>query len=107
MNSAANTRLKTRRRPGEAILYNSLYGPKGDLYPAGQIIAMRQDMVDLGGSEAGASADEGALGTPSQKNTRFNEYRQKATSLGLADYFRGILSRLDMFLFAQCVGQNR
>ncbi|PSL23633.1 thioredoxin family protein [Dyadobacter jiangsuensis] len=85
---------KNVQEAGEAILYHSLYGPKGDSYPAGRIIAMRHDMVRLGVPEADASARlliKELAAHLREKNTmaavsRFNEYRGKATTLGLADY---------------------
>lgn len=85
---------KDVREAGEAILYHSLYGPKGDAYPASQITRMRHDMVRLGVPEADASARlllKELDAHLREKNTaaavsRFNEYRRKATSLSLADY---------------------
>ncbi len=85
---------KDVKETGEAILYNALYGPKGESYPAGQIIAMRHNMVQLGVPEADASARlllKELTAHLREKNTsaavsRFNEYRHRSTTLGIADY---------------------
>lgn len=85
---------KDVKEAGEAILFHSLYGPKGDAYPAARIMDMRKNMVKLGVTETEASARlllKELDAYLREKNTkaavlRFNEYRKQATSLGLADY---------------------
>ncbi len=85
---------KDVKEAGEAILFHSLYGPKGDTYPSARIVEMRKDMIKLGVTETEASARlllKELDAYLREKNTkaavlRFNEYRKQAPSLGLSDY---------------------
>lgn len=79
---------------GEAIIYHSLYGPKGDAHPQAKIYEMRQAMVKLGvtPSEAASRTLLKELDAcMRESNTKkavelFNQYRQQTPTLGGADY---------------------
>lgn len=79
---------------GEAIIYHSLYGPKGDVHPQEKIFEMRQAMVKLGVTPAEAASRtllKELDACMREKNTKkavefFNQYRQLTPTLGGADY---------------------
>lgn len=79
---------------GEAIIYHSLYGPKGEVYPQAKIFEMRQAMVKLGVTPAEAASrtllkelDACMRENITKKAVElFNQYRQQTPTLGGADY---------------------
>ncbi|GAB3894740.1 thioredoxin family protein [Spirosoma agri] len=91
---SAKYQAKDVKEAGEGIIFKTLYGPKGDTYPAAKVVQMREYMVALG-----VPANEAAPRTLLKeldahlraRNTtaaveRFNEYRQQIPTLKLPDY---------------------
>ncbi len=85
---------KDVKEAGEAILYNTLYGPKGDTYSAQAIEKMRQAMVKLGVSSTDAAARtllkeldaHFRAGTAAPAVARFNGYRKLNKAITTEDY---------------------
>ncbi|GAB4052437.1 hypothetical protein [Spirosoma litoris] len=86
--------VKDVKETGEGIIFRSLYGAKGDQYPAQKIVQMRAYMVGLGvpANEAAARTLLKELDAHLRANNtqgavqRFNEYRRENTAIGVADY---------------------
>lgn len=82
------------KEAGEGIIFRSLYGARGDQYPAQKIVQMRAYMVGLGvpANEAASRTllkelDAHLRATNTQAAVqRFNEYRRENTTIGVADY---------------------
>lgn len=85
---------KEVQEAGESILYQSLYGLKGDTYSVKLIQQMRESMEKLGVSPQAAASrtllkeleayfrSQNTLGAVK----RFNEYRKSGVTVGAADY---------------------
>jgi thiol-disulfide isomerase/thioredoxin len=86
--------VKDVKEAGEGVIFRSLYGARGDQYPAQKIVQMRAYMVGLGvpANEAASRTLLKELDAHLRTNStqgavqRFNEYRRENTAIGVADY---------------------